>query len=176
MYADHKITVPRIRTEIIRAGFFLRCTYRKYFWIVTLKISGKADALKACVERPFFHIVISKCFQDLIRPFKQFVLCGLPGADVFPAGLIDGKLYPVDTVDTFKSIQCGCGITHKLTVVFRCYGDPDSVFVVDDVKQSVRYDHTIAGAESFRYPSEIIMRERQFPVQHRGFPCHQPAY
>ena len=108
----------------------------------------------AGIELPFsLQCQLRRRCKHLICPSKQIVFRGLPGTDVFPSGLVDGKLDTVNLIDPFKSIQSGCGITHKLTVVFGCYRDSDSVLVIDDVKQTVCYDHAIAGSEAFWYPS-----------------------
>ena len=78
------------------------------------------------------------------------------GADVSAPGLEDRHLDGFDIIDPVIDIQGSERIAHHLRVVIGINEDTEAILKINDVKHLICNDQTVAGSESFRYPSGKI--------------------
>ena len=101
-----------------------------------------------------FAVIGELCggLQDFFRPCKQVFLAYREGADVLTPWLEDRHLYGFDVIDPVVGVQGSEGVTHHLRIVLSFHQDSKTIFEIYDLKDFVRYDETVAGSETVRYP------------------------
>ena len=90
--------------------------------------------------------------KKIFSPCKQFLFADGEGADIVPARLEDGHHYGFHIIDPVVGIQGSESVAHHLRVILRFDQNPKTIFEINNLKDLVRYDETVAGAEAVRYP------------------------